>query len=230
MTRDIVTTHSCRASSTSGKNVLSHVPYEWVISHMNESCPIWMSHVPYKCVMSHMNMTQDIVTTRSWRASSTSGKYELSHVPCEWVMSHMNEPCPIWMRHVPYEWSMHSYGTWLIHMGHALHIHMCEYDSRHCYYWFKTFLLLVHDVHHDTRRAYTWVISSTHEPCHIWISHVHVTYESVTSHINEYCEWVVSAYEWVVWMSHVNRVNESRHMWMSHAKEPRHTWTCHVYV
>ena len=24
----------------------SHVPYKWVISHTNESCPTWMSHVP----------------------------------------------------------------------------------------------------------------------------------------------------------------------------------------
>ena len=29
--------------------------YEWVMSHMNESCPIWMSHGPYEWVMSHMN-------------------------------------------------------------------------------------------------------------------------------------------------------------------------------
>jgi len=27
---------------------MSHVPYEWVMSHVNESCPIWMSHVPYE--------------------------------------------------------------------------------------------------------------------------------------------------------------------------------------
>jgi len=29
--------------------------YEWVMSHMNESCPLWMSHVPYEWVMSLMN-------------------------------------------------------------------------------------------------------------------------------------------------------------------------------
>jgi len=34
---------------------ISHVPYEWVMSHMNKSCPIWISHVPYEWVMSHMN-------------------------------------------------------------------------------------------------------------------------------------------------------------------------------
>ena len=34
---------------------MSHVTYEWVMSHMNESCHIWMSHVTYEWVMSHMN-------------------------------------------------------------------------------------------------------------------------------------------------------------------------------
>jgi len=34
---------------------MSHVAYEWVMSHMNESCCIWMSHVTYEWVMLHMN-------------------------------------------------------------------------------------------------------------------------------------------------------------------------------
>jgi len=34
---------------------ISHVAYKWVMSHMNESCHIWMSHVTYEWVMSHMN-------------------------------------------------------------------------------------------------------------------------------------------------------------------------------
>ena len=85
---------------------MSHVPYEWrnlhlvykwVISYMNESCPIWMSHVIYEWVMSYMNESYHI-----W----------MSHVPYEWVMSHINESCPIWMEasaggvwmsRVPYE-------------------------------------------------------------------------------------------------------------------------------
>jgi len=31
---------------------MSHVTYEWVMLHMNESCHIWMSHVTYEWVMS----------------------------------------------------------------------------------------------------------------------------------------------------------------------------------
>ena len=28
---------------------MSHVTYEWVMSHINESCHIWMSHVTHEC-------------------------------------------------------------------------------------------------------------------------------------------------------------------------------------
>jgi len=28
-------------------SISSHVSYEWVMSHMNESCLIWMGHVSY---------------------------------------------------------------------------------------------------------------------------------------------------------------------------------------
>jgi len=32
---------------------IRHVTYEWVMSHMNESCHIWMSDVTYECVTPH---------------------------------------------------------------------------------------------------------------------------------------------------------------------------------
>jgi len=34
---------------------MSHVTYEWVMSHLNESCHRWMGHVTFEWVMSHMN-------------------------------------------------------------------------------------------------------------------------------------------------------------------------------
>ena len=34
---------------------MSHVTYEWVMSHMNESCHIWMSHVTYEQLLPHMH-------------------------------------------------------------------------------------------------------------------------------------------------------------------------------
>jgi len=55
----------------------SHVihVYEWVMSRMIESCPIWLSNVPYERVMSHMNESCHI-----W----------MSHVKYAWVMSRAN--------------------------------------------------------------------------------------------------------------------------------------------
>jgi len=51
------------------------VPYEWVMSHMNGSCLVWMCQGTYERVISPMNEPCPI-----W----------MGHVPYEWVMSHMN--------------------------------------------------------------------------------------------------------------------------------------------
>jgi len=51
---------------------------EWVKSHVNGSCRIWMSHVTYEWLRSHVNGP-----CHMWK----------SHVTYQWVMSHMNEPC-----------------------------------------------------------------------------------------------------------------------------------------
>jgi len=57
--------------------------YEWVMSHMNESCPIWMSHVciAARCCVNEWVLSHVNVSCSTW----------MSHVPCDWVMSHMNE-------------------------------------------------------------------------------------------------------------------------------------------
>jgi len=55
------------------------------MSHMNESCHMWMSHVTCEWVMSHVNESCHI-----W----------MSHVTYGWVMSHMNESCHTWRSHV----------------------------------------------------------------------------------------------------------------------------------
>jgi len=78
---------------------MSHVAYEWVMSHTKQSCLhinesrlIWMSHVshksvlsPYEPVPSHMNESRLI-----W--ISHVSKW-LSHVAYEWVTSHIKQPC-----------------------------------------------------------------------------------------------------------------------------------------
>jgi len=68
---------------------MSHVIYEWVVSHMNESCHIWMSHVTYEWVMSHMNESCVERNMSHIRANESCHIYE-------WVMPHT------WMGQVLY--------------------------------------------------------------------------------------------------------------------------------
>ena len=58
---------------------MSHVAYDWVMLHMNESCHICMSHVTYGWVMSHM-----IESCHIWISPVTNTKESLSY---------MNESC-----------------------------------------------------------------------------------------------------------------------------------------
>jgi len=56
---------------------------EWVMSHMNQSCPIWKSHVPSEWVMSHMDEPCPIWMSRLPMSTR--------HV------SYINESCPVCM-------------------------------------------------------------------------------------------------------------------------------------
>jgi len=66
-----------------------YVTYEWVMSHMNESCHIWMSHVTYEWVMSHMNescqiwiiweCTSEPHIALMWRISEAHIAHRTSH-------------------------------------------------------------------------------------------------------------------------------------------------------
>ena len=127
--------------------------YEWVMSHVNESCHIRMSHATYEWVMSHRNESCHI---------------RMNHVTCEWVMSHMNASCHTWTRHVTYdvthEWVMSpmdkSCHVWMSHV--ALTSYMTWVMSRmnaSCHIW----------MHHVT---YEWVISHMNASFHIWMYHV----------------------------------------------------------
>ena len=72
--------------------------YEWVMSHINESCRIWMSHVTYEWVMSHMNESCSMShVPRVWAMFLMYEK-----VPQRRVTSHMNKSYSVWMSHVPY--------------------------------------------------------------------------------------------------------------------------------
>jgi len=107
------------------KEILSEtIPREglWVMSHMNESCRIWMSHVAYEWVISHMNES-----CHTW----------MSHVKYEWGMSHMNESCHIWRSHVMYEWVMS-------HTNESCHIciYICIYVIYDAYVYIYIYIYI----------------------------------------------------------------------------------------
>ena len=60
----------------------SHVTYQRVMSHMNESCHIWMSHVTYQRVKSRMNESCHIRTSHVTYQRVMSQIISTSHVTC----------------------------------------------------------------------------------------------------------------------------------------------------
>jgi len=84
-----------------------HVTYEFVMSHMNALCLMWMSRVIYEFIMSHI-----IASCLIW----------MSRVTYEFVISHMNVSCHIWMSHATYEWVMsHMNASCLTWMSRVTH-------------------------------------------------------------------------------------------------------------
>jgi len=77
---------------------MSHVTYEWVMSHTNESCHIWMSHVTHEWVTSRMNKSYHVCKIRVYLLHGRRCNNNTPHESCDilshmiyWVMSHMNE-------------------------------------------------------------------------------------------------------------------------------------------
>ena len=66
------------------REVSGHVTFEWVMSHLKESCHTWMSHVTSGWVLSYFNEWQQM-----WSFD-------------EWFASLMIEAWHIWMGHVAY--------------------------------------------------------------------------------------------------------------------------------
>ena len=61
--------------------------YEWVMSHMNESCHIWMRRITYEWVVSHMNVSCLIWMSRVTN-ESVIWYYTNIHVCLVWEFLH----------------------------------------------------------------------------------------------------------------------------------------------
>ena len=208
------------------------------VSHVNESCHMWMSHVSYEwffdasfgqiifqkyldrgemstgCVcMSYVNKSCRIWMARClgrlyFRNTWTGARCQLGV-----CVSHVNESRHMWMSRVSCEWVMsHVNESWHVWMSHVT----CEWVVSHV--WRVTWLIhMRHDsftcdmmwISHVTCE---WVMSHVNESWHVWMSHV--TCEWVGSHV-----WARHSWTWArCWLGMcVSRVNVSCHMWMSHA-------------
>ena len=104
---------------------ISHITYEWGMSHMNASCRIRMRREWVLIRMSHgahMNEWSHV-----W----------ICHVTHECVRSHMNASCHVWISHVTYAWAM-SHIHESCHMCSMCIICVCVcvgYDYWHIYIW-----------------------------------------------------------------------------------------------
>ena len=122
--------------------VISKWCVEWVMSHMNESCLIWMSHVSHERVMSHMNeschtwvrhRTYEWVVLHAYLISaigfcnsassisffsaSTSDYVRVWHDSLTRDVTHSHETWLIHLRHYSFIRDVtSSYVTWLVHM------------------------------------------------------------------------------------------------------------------
>ena len=81
---------------------ISHATRERVMSHIYKSCHIWTSHVTYERVVSHMNVLCHI-----WTSHVTYEQVKSHicprHIAHERVMPHMTESCHTWTSHVTYD-------------------------------------------------------------------------------------------------------------------------------
>jgi len=149
---------------------MSHVIYEWVMSHMNESCQT------HKWVMSHTHPTAKTLgvcmspvshmnrSCHTWMIHVThmhkSCHIRMSHVTYEWVMPHMNVSCHKWLSHVTHEWVV----------------------SRHC---------------DSLERTATYQLSHVAQVFDPTTTHWN-SLQLTATHINESCHAEISGCKWVI--------------------------------
>jgi len=117
---------------------MSHVTYEWVMSHVHESCHelcdstewhvTWLIDVcrdPFIC-----DMTHSYVSHESFIGVTSDIKHSYAMCICILDMTHSYVTWLIHMWHDLCEMT-HSYVTWLIHMWHDL----CEMTHSYVTWW-----------------------------------------------------------------------------------------------
>jgi len=203
-------------SRSTVRRQMSHVTYEWVMSHttnhtqVNESC--------HYTSCTQVNRGVLFADLPSVYISTCHDTYDsrciwMSHGTYEWVMSHMNESCHIWLSHVIHSchiWMSHGTYKWvMVHMNESRHTCM----SHGTYEW----VMVRTSVLRSTMRR-SFIKIYIDEPWYIWTSHG--TYEWVMVHINEsWCIWMShGTYKWVmvIYQSVMIHMHESRHIWMRH--------------
>ena len=112
--------------------------HEQVMSHLNQSCFVWMSHVTrsslnerhncitYLCIWLYISVYDCIlITERASQCHTLITEWASQLIAYEGVMSHMNKSRHIWMSHVTHEWVMshmnESCHTWRSHVTWTSH-------------------------------------------------------------------------------------------------------------
>ena len=127
---------------------MNHVPYEWVISHINGSFLISTHHLSYNWVL-----LQNYESSLTWR----------NHFPYEWVISHTNGPFRISTHHLSYNWVLlQNYNSSLTWMRHVT------------YKWVMSHKSLSEVKSRFSRSSYTEALMwhDSNESCHIRASYV----------------------------------------------------------
>ena len=196
----------------------------WFISHMNESCLVWMPSVSCICVMSHMDESCTIYILRHvvYECIANAGILSdlLIYVSHEWVTSRMSEFCLTYMCHVPYGWVMYH----IFIETCRIWLWQVQAFSRICWFVFhikESCLVWMSSV------LYEWVMSHVDTSCSIYLLR-HVAYECYR------CKPFIEFFDvCLIWMSHVSyewvlsHIFVSFPLWVSHISL-RLTETCRI--
>ena len=157
---------------------LSHVTYEWVMSH--ESCHVWMSHVPW--VMSHMNESCPIRRSTTWTLSHQIRHYKYAMLHMK-MSDHMRKVrSTSWVSAAASSSMMHHHSWCII-------LHDASSSTGNCFYYGSALpnsspaFFLVGVVWH--MHIHKCDMSRMNGPCHVRMSCV--TYKWAMSYINESC-------------------------------------------